>query len=66
MIGLVLAAAVPFVRIAASLHYQSENFGRAIRYSFWHRLMEKLAIAAFLIGILVVVAGVFANLPKVE
>ncbi|MCE3241945.1 MAG: hypothetical protein K0Q83_2452 [Deltaproteobacteria bacterium] len=64
MLGLVFAAAVPFVRIAASLHYQTENFNRARRYSFWHRLLEKLAIAAF-IGILVVVTGVFANLPAV-
>jgi len=65
MLGLVLAAAVSFVRIATSLHYQNENFDRARRYSFWHRLLEKLAIAAFTIGILVVVIGVFANLPEV-
>ncbi len=64
MLGLVFAAAVPFVRITTSLHYQNQNFERAWRYSFRHRLLEKLSIAAFAIGILVVVIGVFANLPE--
>ncbi len=65
MFGLVFAAAVPFVRIAASLHYEAGNFNRARCCSFWHRLLEKLSILAFMIGILVVVIGVFANLPEV-
>ena len=63
--GLVFAATVPFVRIATSLYYESGNNNRARCYSFWHRLLEKLSILAFMLGILVVVIGVFANLPEV-
>src|SRR5258707_1078773 len=62
MFGLVFAAAVPFVQIPASLRYEVGN-PQARLYSFWHRLLEKLAIGAFVIGVLVVVTGVLFNLP---
>ena len=64
-LGLAFAAAVPFVRVAASLHYQNENFDWAKCYSFSHRLLEKLSIVTFVVGVLVVVIGVFANLPEI-
>jgi len=64
-LGLVFASSVPFVRIAAPLYFESGNVDRGRRYSFWHRLLEKLSILVFMVGILIVVIGVFANLPDV-
>jgi len=61
-LGVVMAAAVPFARIRASLHYESGN-RLALSYSLLHRSLEKLSIAAFAIGVGVVVWGVFRNLP---
>lgn len=64
-IGLAFAAAVPFIRIAASLNYEPGNVDGGRYYSFWHRFLEKLSILAFIVGIFVVVIGVFENLPEV-
>ena len=65
-LGLGFAASVPFIRIAASGEYEDGNTNSGDRYSLWHRLLEKLSIGAFLVGVLVVVIGVFANLPTVR
>ena len=61
--GLIFAASVPFVRIAASLHYERNETDKAKSLSRWHRLLEKLSICAFALGILIVLYGVFTNLP---
>ena len=61
--GLALATIIPQLREATVLNWRS-NEPKAKCYQFLYRLVAKLSVVSFLVGVGIVAYGILASLPK--
>ena len=64
LLGAAISAGVPFVRYQATWAYQFSGKKSGRRWTFAHQALAVSAVAVFLIGVVIVVTGVFLNLPR--